>query len=485
MITGLNNSYIRRIVLCVCLFFPINSQAEESTLSLNQALQEALLSNLNLKLEKEKLAESIGVTRAAEGIFDTTIRAGANTGQRQRTPLLTGGIEDETTANWSAGLSKTFTPGTKIDFSWDNSHIDNSPVTYLLNPIYSSGLNLTLTQPLLQGFGENNQTARIRAAEKQQAASGLIVESRAADLAAEVKNSYWNLVFSYQDIDVQKLSLELAQKLLEETAEKIDAGKLANVEIFRPQSEVARREQLLITAERAIGLADDRMKILLNNEEWEVSIIPTDLPNVEIKALDIQAILENAFTNRPDLKAAKLYTEAADIALLSAKDRTRSSLSLLGSVGLGGTDNSYGDSLDYLASDSDTSWLIGLAFSRPLDNSFAKGEKIQAEAVRNQARTSSQILKQEVRRSVRSALRDVNLAIKAMEAAKKTSLSTLKGLEAEQIKFNAGRGTTLDVLVAQESYSTALSQENLAKINYAKTLAELDRIQGIVTMASN
>lgn len=485
MITGLNNSYIKKITLCICLFFPINGQAEETKLSLNQALQEALLSNLNLKLEKEKLAEAIGVTRAAEGIFDTTITAGASAGQREYTPLLPGGIEDETTGNWSAGISKTFTPGTKLDLSWDNGYIDNSPVTYLLNPINSSGLNLTLTQPLLEGFGADNQTARIRAAEKQQQASGLVVESRAADLAAEVKNSYWNLVFSWQDIDVQKLSLELAKKLLEETAEKIDAGKLANVEIFRPQSEVARREELLITAERAIGLADDRMKILLNSDAWDDSLIPTDLPDVEIKDLDIQAIMENAFNNRPDLKAAKLYTEAAEIALLSAKDRTKPSLSLLGSVGLGGTDDSYGDSLDNLASNSDTSWLVGLAFSTPLDNSFAKGEMIQAEAVRNQARTSSQILKQEVRRSVRSALRDVNLAVKAMEATKKTSLSTLKGLEAEQIKFDAGRGTTLDVLVAQESYSTALSKENLAKINYAKTLAELDRIQGIVTMASN
>jgi outer membrane protein TolC len=60
-----------------------------------------------------------------------------------------------------------------------------------------------------------------------------------------------------------------------------------------------------------------------------------------------------------------------------------------------------------------------------------------------------------------------------------------KSLEAEQAKFDSGRSTTLDVLTAQETYSQALSQQNLTKINYAGTLAELDRIQGLITFSSS
>lgn len=490
MITGRNNMRRHTVTLSlVALLFlllsAVNCQAEKTELTLNKAIEDALMNNLNLQLQKNKAIEATGVTKAAEGIFDTTVTANASTGKNEYTPLVTGGLEEEETTAWSAGLSKTFTPGTKIAFSWDNSHLRHSPNSYLFDPIYSSELNLTLAQPLLQGLGKDIQTAPIRAAKKREEATSLVVESRAADLAAEVKNSYWNLVFTHQDIDVQRLSLQLAEKLLEETSEKIDAGKLANVEIYRPQSEVARREEALITSERAIGLAEDRITILINSDKWNITLVPTDQPNVNIKDYDVQEIVNNALQNRPDLKAAELNTEAAQITLLSAKDRTRSSLSLLGSVGLGGADDSYGNSLDNLAGSADSSWMVGLAFSRPLDNSFAKGEMIQAEAVLHQAETSSQILKQEIRRSVRAALRDVNLAIKAMEATKKTSFSTLKGLEAEQIKFDAGRGTTLDVLVAQESYSAALSKENLAKINYVKTLAELDRIQGLVTFSNN
>ena len=86
---------------------------------------------------------------------------------------------------------------------------------------------------------------------------------------------------------------------------------------------------------------------------------------------------------------------------------------------------------------------------------------------------------------MRTTVRDVRLAIKAIDATRKTSLASLKALEAEQAKFDSGRSTTLDVLIAQQSYSQALSQQNLTLITYANILAELDRIQGLVTFSSS
>ena len=68
---------------------------------------------------------------------------------------------------------------------------------------------------------------------------------------------------------------------------------------------------------------------------------------------------------------------------------------------------------------------------------------------------------------------------------RKTSFASSKSLEAEQAKFAAGRSTTLDVLIAQQAYATALSQQNLTNATYANTLAELDRIQGLITFSSS
>jgi len=321
--------------------------------------------------------------------------------------------------------------------------------------------------------------------EIEHTASTFQVDSTAADLAALVKNGYWNLVFAWQDIEVKKFSVTLARKLLEETEAKIAAGSLAEVEIYQPQSEVTRREEDLIAAELAIGLAEDELKLLLNSSDWLTSFAPTDTPSTKPVVLEQKKILQNALTNRPDLKAAKMSIDAARIRQTLAEDDLRPALSLTGRVGYGGLDDGYGNALDAALDDPDTLWQVGLQLSVPLDNSVAKGSLQQARALHAKARTNVQLLELEITKSVRTTVRDIELAIKAMEATRKTSLATKKRLEAEQAKFDAGRSTTLDVLIAQESYARALSQEKRTAIFYVQALAELDRIQGFVTLASS
>lgn len=471
-------------VIPLILAFASHTLATESKreISLKQAVELALANNLNLQLQKEAVESAKGAYMSAEGKFDTYFEADANLQSEELTPISIGGASNQDTGDWNVGASKTLKTGTSIGLGWNNSRYDSDSQGLLFNPSHNSGLNLNLRQPLLKGFGTEIQTAELRAAEKQQAATTFQVDSRAADLAAEVKNAYWNFVYAWQNIEVQQLSLSLAEKLLAETKAKIDAGKLAPVEIYQPQSEVARREETLISAERAIGVAEDDLKLLINSQDWLIAYQPIDQPEIREVELDLPQILENALNSRPDLKASELTIEAARIELERAGDETRPDLSVIGGLSFSATESDYSDSLEKSVSDPNNRWLLGLAFSVPLENSAAKGYQQQAKASYNIARTNGELLRQQIRRSVRTNIRDIKLVTKALEATRKTSLATLKRLEAEQAKFDSGRSTTLDVLQAQEAYSQALSQENLTSVSYANTLAELDRIQGLVTL---
>ena len=183
-------------------------------------------------------------------------------------------LEEEESAQWSAGLQKKFITGTEVSLNWKNSRFSSTPSTYLLDPAYNSALTLGIRQPLLQGFGIDRQTASIRAAEKNLQAATLLVGTEAANLAAKVKLAYWNLVYAWQEKSVKELSLTLAQRLLEETDAKIKAGKLAEVDIYQPRSEVARREEEIISSERKIGLYEDELKLQMNSKDWHAAIIP-------------------------------------------------------------------------------------------------------------------------------------------------------------------------------------------------------------------
>ena len=480
------------LLLCLNLLLPIVLQAgqqqenqknpEVINLSLSLAVEQALANNLNLKLYKEDVRFAEGSSQRVEGKFDTLFTAEVGTESRELTPIYPGAAEEENTAFLSGGLQKTFITGTEVKLGWNTNRFENDMEELFFDPAYSSTLSAAVSQPLLRGWGTDVQTAEIQTAQKQLEASVYLVNSQAADLAALVKSGYWELVFALQDREVQELSLTLAKTLLEEIQVKIEAGKLAPIELYQPQSEVARREETLIAAERAIGVAEDNLKLLLNSDNWLIPLNPTDTPKTTPVSLNQEEILSNAVANRPDIKAADLNSEVAGIQSKIATDNTRPSLALAGSVGYGGTNDAYGRAIDQAFDEPDTQWQLGLNFSIPLQNSHAKGSLAQATVLHRKAKTSAKLLRLQVKKSIRTTVRDVNLAIKAMEATRKTSVATLKRLEAEQAKFDAGSATTLDVLIAQEAYSQALSQENRTSIIYVKSLAEIDRIQGAITM---
>ncbi len=451
-------------------------------LSLAEAVETALLKNLGLKLSREDVVSAEGGAIAAEGAFDLQIRGDIGSGAIHQTPVTSVGGSEERDAAWNAGVQKRFSTGTEMDLNWNNGNLDTDSDLYLFDPIYSSEVVLGLSQPLLQGLGRDVQLADLNSARTQLEAASFTVDSKAANLAAEVKQAYWELVYAHQNLAVLQFSLELAEKLKADTETKIQAGKLAGIDLFQPESEIAQREQDLISGERAIGFAEDSLKLLMNSEDWLIPFNPVDEPGTDPVAPEISEVFNRALENRPDLQAASLQIKASQYQLDKADDNRKPSLDLIGKVGFGARSEDYSAALEDSFSDSDTQWQVGLSFSRPLDNSLAEGEYRQALADHNKSKTSLELLKQEIRRTVRVTVRDVELALKSIEATRKTSIATQKRLEAEQIKFDAGRSTTLDVLIAQQDYSRALSSENRAKVIYAQTLAELDRIQGTISI---
>ncbi len=478
-------SFLTAIGLCLLLYGnadPAEVEPQSIDLSLEETVQTALLKNLGLRLRKEDVVSAEGAALAAEGAFDVQLSGEVGAGAKDEAPVTAIEGSEEKTAAFNAGVEKRFTPGTEMGLNWNNGNLDTDSDIYFFDPVYSTDLTLDVRQPLLRGFGKETQLADLNSAKTQLEASSYLVDSDAADLAAEVKQAYWELVFAHQNLEVLELSLTLAQQLRDETAARIEAGKLADIDLYQPESEVAQREQDLITGEREIGFAEDNLKLLLNSEDWLIPFNPVDLPVTQPVYPEIRKVYEKAMANRPDLQAASLQVKALQYQLDKAENDRKPALDLLGSLGFGARAEDYSSALDDSVSDSDTRWQLALTFSRPLDNSLAEGQYRQALAAHNKSKTSLELLKLQITRTVRVTVRDVELALKAIEATRKTSIATRKRLEAEQIKFEAGRSTTLDVLIAQQDYARALSTENRSKVVYAQTLAELDRIQGTITI---
>lgn len=474
-----------RLVSVLALIFtavPVSAEQKPIDLRLAEAVETALLQNLGIRLSREDVQQAEGAALAAEGTFDYQLFGEVGATGKNVTPVTTVGSTSENSAAWNAGVQKRFTPGTEMSLNWNNGNLDTDSDLYLFDPVYNSELTLGINQPLMKGFGQDVQLADLNSARTQLEAASFQVDSQAANLAAQVKRAYWELVFAHQNLAVLQVSLELAQQLKDETETRINAGKLAPIDLYQPESEIAQREQDLIIGEQAIGVAEDNLKLLMNSEDWLIPFDPTDRPVTEPIKPVITAVYQEALRNRPDLQAATLQIKTSQYQLDKADNNRKPSLDLIGLIGVGANAEDYATAVDNSLSDSDTQWQVGLSFSRPLNNSFAEGQYRQNLAAYKKNQTSLEQLKLEIKQSVRSTVRDVELSIKAIEATRKTSVATEKRLEAEQIKFAAGRSTTLDVLIAQQDYAQTLSAENRAKIVYAQSLSELDRIQGKISI---
>lgn len=447
-------------------------------LTLAQAVAMALDNNLGIKITREDVAKAQAAVQGEEGAFDPVLVASGSHEDSRKTPASSFEPGKEKTSAWSASLKKKIQSGAELDLSWENARYSSDFSFLTIDPAFSSGLSVGISQPLLQGSGQEMQTAGLRAGRKNVAAAERTVDSSAVDLAGRVKETYWQLVYAIQEIEVKKLSLELARTLLDDTQKKIDAGTMAGVEIFQPESEVARREEALIAGERTIADLQDRLQQLLNRPDWSTPLVPIDLPAVQEEVPRAQATVEKSLENRPDIAAAARRIEAAEITVKLKENMLRPSLALSGRMGLVGVDDAYGDSVGDIAADAGTVWKVGLAFSLPLGNNGAKGELAAARADLRKARLDLELLKQEITRVARQAVRDIGLSLKSIHAGKKTTLALQRRLQAEQDKFDVGLSTALDVLEAQEAYAKAVANEKRAFIDHAIAQARLARALG-------
>ncbi len=474
--------FVYSVVITALMLAFLHGQCSASMeLTVDESVSISLENNLGIQLQKEEVISSEERAKGAKGEFDTILSAGFNTGNSTYSSVLTGVESDTDVTTFSGVIEKKISTGTAFSLQADMNRQGDDPDVYSIDPAYTSTFGLTISQPLLSGRGMDVQTATMEAASRQFEAEEYLLESQGADLAAAVKSAYWELVYAWKDIEVKRLSLKLATKLLEQTRVEIEAGRLASVEIFQPESEVARREELLISGERAIGLAEDGLKKLMNIQDWSQEISPLSHPDMECRDIDPDQVLENAMHNRADLLAAKKQLDAATIIAAQKKNHILPALEVYGATGIGASDDSFSGSYDAISDEQDSYWQVGINFSMPLENRYAKAEYQQAVSGVRKAKLQTELLRQEIHEKVRSAIRDVQLALKAIEATHKTALATAKRLEAEQTKFETGKATTFDVLAAQEAYARTLSDEYWAKIAYAEALAEIDRVQGIVS----
>jgi len=407
------------------------------------------------------------------------------------------------TTNANAGYQQSFSTGTQVSVNFDNSRTGLNGLGSSYNPFTNSSLGLTVTQPLLRGFGINLNRRFIRIAYNQQKITNLLFQQQLIETVYGVIRLYTDLVALTEDVKVKQETVTLAEKLFDDTKAQVDEGTLAPVELTRAKAQVSASRQDLINSSGLLEEQEAILKTVLTrrgNEDPEVAnarIIPTDTLVVPEKdeSRPIQEALSAAVANRPDLGQAQIQVQNSQIGLEGSRNLLRPEVDLVGvaqNSGLAGVANplstapsipfvgGYGDVLNQILTRKFPTYGIGVQVTLPLRNRVAEADVARDELQLHQSEVRVRQLQNQVRLEVEDALIAMRRARASYEAAVQTRLLQQESLEAEQAKYEVGASTSFFVIQYESLLAQARSTEVAAKSAYVKTRAALQRATGSI-----
>ncbi len=244
------------------------------------------------------------------------------------TSTLNGGfVVEHDTTTYNAGLAQAFRwTGGNVQFSFNNNKQVTNNRNVNFNPSFQNSFSLVATQPLLRGLFIDNNRQQLRVTAINRDISEIQLRGTIATTLATVRNSYWELVYAIEAVEVARGSLTLAEKLVEDNRARVEVGTMAPLDVVQAEAEVATRRQALAQAEATWRTTELTLKRLIVNGTddplWRASLTPTDRPTFAPEPLDVESAVRRALdsAHRPGAGAPDDRGQRRDAALHAQPD---------------------------------------------------------------------------------------------------------------------------------------------------------------------
>ncbi|MSQ91254.1 MAG: TolC family protein [Phycisphaerales bacterium] len=450
--------------------FMVPSYPIKTSITIADVRQMALANNLDLRVAQ--FDPALGVTRIDEELAKFEAVLSANY-QQNNTGLATQLEQGSPTDSRSGSLDVevplatggTVTTGTLF------TEADSAPG---VEP-YEAGMQVSISQPLLQGAGIRNNTASIRIAKYEGRAIDARTKLQTIRILADAEKAYWNLYRAARQLDVRIRQHEVAQSQLERARHRVEQGVAPELEVVRAQSGLGTTIEQVIVADNVLRLRQRDLKKYMNDPRLPVESptaleVATDANPVNLQ-FDDQRLLAAAMSGRMELLEVELQllidAEQIDLARNAALPNfvVGYQYQFLGdSSSLGSAYSSMGD--------GDNGVFTATA-TIPLGNEAAKSRISRAILTRLQRLGTREARKQSITQEVLNAADSVENTWRRILAARFEAILAGRTLDGEKRQFDVGVRTSTDVLDASARLADAQSREVDALAGYQIALIDL------------
>jgi TolC family type I secretion outer membrane protein len=309
-------------------------------------------------------------------------------------------------------------------------------------------------QYLIFDFGKRGGTVDSAKQEKFAAGADFIQVNQA--LAFRVSSAYYELVTAEERLQAAQETLRTAQTTQDAAEKRLDNGLATYPDVLNTRAQTS---QAVFDEESADG--DEKIARVKLTEEVGADPSPNividgqrSAPLPERLTMSIEALIDRAMKDRPELMAQALRIRSAAARIRAARAEYKPEIELSGSV----AQTSLWPSADYgvLGQASEPTWTVELGIHwRIFDGGARRNELQSAESEHREAKDELTEIHDQTTREVwtayiafRTALRKHDAAVALLDAANTSYSASLDA-------YNYGVRTLVDVITAENQLAQA------------------------------
>ena len=377
-------------------------------------------------------------------------------------------------------LSRTNTLGgtSKLGVNVDTAR--HHPGSFPLNPETNSNVELSYTQPLLQGAGRPANLAPIVIARLNADRSFFQMKDSVQQSVHGVIQAYWGLVFARTDLWTRRRQVDQGEEALRRADARLKAGMADLAEVSQARTALANFKASAIGSESNLLNQEAALANILGLDPT-VHFVPVTQPTPQRLTINWDEIIKLAEQRRPDLIELKLIIEADQQQIVQARNQDKPKLDavmLYRWNGLEGTMPNGQEASSRPGQFGD--WTLGVNFAVPLGlrqtrAAFRRQELIVERDVANLDQglhSATHVLALHVR----------NLAqfYDQYQAFHEARVAARTNLDRQLENYRRGRAILLNVLQAITDWGNAVSSESQSLTQYNIELASLEQETGTI-----
>ena len=461
-------------------------------ISLREALDNALLQNRQLQIERINQSVAAFTLREAYGAYDPLLTTRAHV-EEATDPGGFDPANPSADAIYSAdsevvtfGLTGLIPSGMTYSLGANYAHSYGTR-NFLNFDSYKITSGLYLEQPLLRNMWIDPVRWEIQVEKQNLKVSELGVHFIAMNVVNQTQAAYYDLAYAWEQLRIQRSLVETKQAFLGSIREQIRLGAVPALEEKFAQSQAAATQSGQISSSNTVAMASNHLRTLMgvSAENWTQLVLePSDAVLTVPETFNLSESWRTGLRQRPDLLQLAINVETAQITEKYWKNQILPFLNLFGSYGLRGTDALQGflgddvkarssRAFDQIEDQTAPNSSVGVLLMFPITSRAERARYRASQELKKQAELVVKQKEELILREVADAIDLARYSYERAQSAREAAQFAVEAVEAEELRQRQGTGSIFLVLQAQTDLANARLAEAAARRDYNKALSQL------------